>query len=168
MVHDAFKGWYWRTRNLWELQSNRLHQQHRQQPTFHSFETHWHMFPDKNRLKVWVWVKKVGNTVNKSYYTWTLVTNLVRSAATILAMCTNGPSFPSGIPEPNVAVRPTTFATSVLKVKYSLSTTPLNIINRICMYIREYQDMDFFPDQLQTFIERCIGHPKISIPFRQV
>ena len=26
---------------------------------------------------------------------------------------------------------------------------------RIC--IREYQDLEFFPDQLQTFIERCIG-----------
>ena len=45
------------------------------------------------------------------------------------------------------------------------------------MNIREYQDSDFFPDQLQTFIERCIGHQrfqmwknfsKISIPFRQV
>ena len=43
--------------------------------------------------------------------------------------------------------------------------------------IREYQDSDFFPDQLQTFIERCIGpqrfqmwknFSKISIPFRQV
>ena len=45
------------------------------------------------------------------------------------------------------------------------------------IYIREYQDMNFFPDQLQTFIERCIEHQrfqmwknfsKISIPFRQV
>ena len=42
---------------------------------------------------------------------------MVRSVATIEAMCTKGPSLPSGIPEPNVAVRPTTFATSVLDNK---------------------------------------------------
>ena len=41
----------------------------------------------------------------------------MRRVATIEAMCTKGPSLPSGIPEPNVAVRPTTFATSVLDNK---------------------------------------------------
>merc|ERR1719239_539035 len=42
-------------------------------------------------------------------------------------MWTNGPSLPRGIPEPSVAVRPITLATRVLKVRYSLSTTPLSI-----------------------------------------
>ena len=42
------------------------------------------------------------------------MTSLVSSVATIEAMWTKGPSFPKGIPEPSVAVRPTTFATSVL------------------------------------------------------
>ena len=37
--------------------------------------------------------------------------------ATMEAMWTKGPSFPKGIPEPSVAVRPTTFATSVLYKK---------------------------------------------------
>ena len=32
----------------------------------------------------------------------------------MLAMCTKGPSFPSGIPDPNVAVNPTAFAINVL------------------------------------------------------
>ena len=31
------------------------------------------------------------------------------------------------------------------------------------LHIREYQDMDFFPDQLQTFIERCIGHQRFQM-----
>ena len=42
-------------------------------------------------------------------------------------MCTKGPSFPSGIPEPRVAVRPTTFARKTLMVKYSGKTTPLRM-----------------------------------------
>ena len=42
---------------------------------------------------------------------------MVRRVATIDAMCTKGPSLPSGIPEPSVAVRPTTFATRVLDKK---------------------------------------------------
>ena len=29
--------------------------------------------------------------------------------------------------------------------------------------IREYQDSDFFPDQLQTFIERCIGPQRFQM-----
>ena len=47
-------------------------------------------------------------------FTWNDVTSLVSSVATMEAMWTKGPSLPSGIPEPSVAVRPTTFATSVL------------------------------------------------------
>ena len=31
------------------------------------------------------------------------------------------------------------------------------------IYIREYQDLDFFPDQLQTFIERCIGPQRFQM-----
>ena len=45
---------------------------------------------------------------------WKEVTSLVRRVATMEAMWTKGPSFPRGIPEPRVAVRPTTFATRVL------------------------------------------------------
>lgn len=37
-------------------------------------------------------------------------------------------SFPSGIPLPSVAVKPITFATSVLNVRYSLSVTPRKIV----------------------------------------
>ena len=40
---------------------------------------------------------------------------MVRRVATMLAMWTKGPSFPSGIPEPRVAVRPTALAMKVLK-----------------------------------------------------
>lgn len=59
---------------------------------------------------------------------WKEVTSLVSRVATMEAMCTKGPSFPRGIPEPRVAVRPTTLATRVLKVRYSLSTTPLRMV----------------------------------------
>lgn len=37
-------------------------------------------------------------------------------------------SFPNGIPLPRAQVKPMTLATKVLKVKYSLSTTPLRIV----------------------------------------
>ena len=52
-------------------------------------------------------------------FTWNDVTSLVRRVATIEAMWTKGPSLPNGIPDPRVAVRPTTFATSVLHKKYN-------------------------------------------------
>lgn len=37
-------------------------------------------------------------------------------------------SLPSGKPDPSVAVKPITFATSVLNVRYSFSATPRNIV----------------------------------------
>ena len=46
-------------------------------------------------------------------YTWN-EDSLASRAATILAIWTKGPSFPNGIPEPSVAVRPTVLAINVL------------------------------------------------------
>lgn len=37
-------------------------------------------------------------------------------------------SFPTGIPLPRPAVRPTTFATKALRVRYSFRTTPLRMV----------------------------------------
>lgn len=59
---------------------------------------------------------------------WKEVINLLSSWATIDAIWTKGPSLPSGIPEPKVAVSPITFATSVLKVRYSFRATPRKIV----------------------------------------
>lgn len=53
---------------------------------------------------------------------------LLRPVATMLAMCTNGPSFPSGIPAPSTHISPIAFATSVLPERKSLSTTPRKIV----------------------------------------
>lgn len=43
-------------------------------------------------------------------------------------LCVSVTSLPSGMPLPNAQVRPMTFATKVLKVRYSLSTTPLRMV----------------------------------------
>lgn len=53
---------------------------------------------------------------------------MLRRVATIEAMCTKGPSLPSGNPEPKVKVSPTIFAISVRKVRYSLRTTPRKMV----------------------------------------
>ena len=42
-------------------------------------------------------------------------------------MWTKGPSFPKGIPDPSVEVRPITLAPNILILRYSGRTTPLKI-----------------------------------------
>ena len=34
---------------------------------------------------------------------------------------------------------------------------------RTCMRTREYQDLEFFPDQLQIFIKSCIGPQRFQM-----
>ena len=53
---------------------------------------------------------------------------MLSSVAMMLAMWTKGPSLPSGIPLPSVAVRPTILASSVFPERYSFSTTPLRMV----------------------------------------
>lgn len=62
------------------------------------------------------------------YMSWNPVTIFPMSVASMHAMWMKGPSFPRGIPEPRVAVRPTTFATSTRKVRYSFRVTPRRIV----------------------------------------
>ena len=46
---------------------------------------------------------------------------------------------------------------------HNLWTPLIDITYRHLMYIREYQDSDFFPDQLQTFIQWNIGPQRFQM-----
>ena len=75
-----------------------------------------------------------------------------------------------------------TFSNTITITQVLIKTTRGKNPNWITYFVswlpnREYQDLEFFPDQLQTFIERCIGpqrfqmwknFSKISFPFWQV
>ena len=46
---------------------------------------------------------------------------------------------------------------------YSLLNEWFKTLKAFWVSTREYQDSDFFPDQLQTFTERCIGTQRFQI-----